>query len=164
MAHKQQHIEGHIIYYQDIDVPEIEGITDFQKKVYGVTRMIPAGSVCTYGTIAKMIRCRSSQAVGQALRRNPWPIDAKNVSTGVMVPCHRVIGASGWIGGFSGKRKGKSIERKIKLLRKEGIKFIQTKPDKHTVHNDCKHKLIKRFRKVRLKTDSSCPKITSHKT
>ena len=52
-----------------------------------------AGKVSTYQELAKALHCGSCQAVGQALRRNPYaPI----------VPCHRVIAASQAIGGFCG--------------------------------------------------------------
>ena len=64
----------------------------------------------TYGEIAKILHS-SPRAVGQALKRNPYaPI----------VPCHRVIHTDGRIGGYAGVRDSK---KKIKLLKKEGIKI-----------------------------------------
>ena len=71
---------------------------------------IPAGRTITYGELAKRIGCRSAQAVGQALKRNPFAPE---------IPCHRVVAAGGSIGGYLGKREGEMIERKRKLLKNE---------------------------------------------
>lgn len=117
-------------------------INGFKKrKVYGVTRLVPIGQVTTYKAIADCLSCKSCQAVGQALKKNPWPIDCSkfdkddNVNNEnnkdkkdelylkLMVPCHRVISSNLAIGGFSGKTQGIQIERKIKLLAKEGVLF-----------------------------------------
>jgi len=84
--------------------------TPFQEKVYAITKSIPRGKTMTYGEIAKILHS-SPRAVGQALKRNPYaPI----------VPCHRVIHTDGRIGGYAGVRDSK---KKIKLLKKEGIKI-----------------------------------------
>lgn len=97
----------------------------FSKKVYQLTKKIPKGRVTTYKEIAKALNTKAYQAVGQALKRNPYaPI----------VPCHRVVASDGALGGFAGQRKGKQIQRKKALLQKEGICF---KGDK-----------IKNFKKV----------------
>lgn len=71
---------------------------------------VPAGATITYGELAQRIGCRSAQAVGQALKRNPFAPH---------VPCHRVVGANGSIGGYFGKREGDMIERKRRLLNEE---------------------------------------------
>lgn len=65
--------------------------TPFQHKIWQACLRIPAGRTATYGEIAKSIRCRSAQAVGQALGRNPLCR---------IIPCHRVIG-QGTAGGFA---------------------------------------------------------------
>src|SRR5574341_1029269 len=85
--------------------------TPFQEKVYKKCSQIPKGKVPTSGLLAKALNS-SPRAVGQALRCNPYaPI----------VPCHRVVSANGSIGGFMGDTKGKAIQKKITLLRKEGV-------------------------------------------
>ena len=89
--------------------------TAFELKVYEATRCIPRGKVSTYRLIGKSISCKSSQAVGQALRRNPFA---------PKVPCHRVIASTLTIGGFAGERDGAEIKRKLKLLGMEGVQFI----------------------------------------
>lgn len=66
--------------------------TLFQLKVWQELLAIPYGQTTTYGTIAKRINCRSAQAVGQAIHRNPMAI---------IIPCHRVIGADGSLTGYA---------------------------------------------------------------
>lgn len=88
--------------------------TPFQLRVYSATRQIPAGKVISYGQLARLIGCGSAQAVGQALRRNPYA---------PVVPCHRVVSADGCLGGFMGQRDGEQLQRKRALLSSEGITF-----------------------------------------
>ena len=88
--------------------------TPFQAKVYAALACIPPGFVTTYGTLAKMLGCGSSQAVGQALRKNPFAPE---------VPCHRVVKSDGSIGGFFGKTSNEACKRKRGLLEAEGIVF-----------------------------------------
>lgn len=93
------------------DVVRNDGtITEFQRKVYLALLDIPRGETVTYRQLAERIGCRSPQAVGQALRRNPFAPD---------VPCHRVVAADGSLGGYCGERQGKMIERKRLLLQEE---------------------------------------------
>ena len=66
--------------------------TPFQQKVWQELLKIPYGQTTTYGTIAQRISCRSAQAVGQAIHRNPIAI---------IIPCHRVIGADGSLTGYA---------------------------------------------------------------
>jgi methylated-DNA-[protein]-cysteine S-methyltransferase len=69
------------------------GYTEFQRRVYEETRAIPPGEVRTYGEIAQAIgKPGASRAVGNALGRNPACI---------VIPCHRVVGANGGLGGFT---------------------------------------------------------------
>lgn len=89
-------------------------ISVFQRKVYDATRLIPRGEVITYGELARRIGCKSAQAVGQALRRNPFAPE---------VPCHRVVAADGSLCGFAGHRDGELIAKKRWLLEDEGVTF-----------------------------------------
>lgn len=77
-------------------------------------KRIPRGKVTSYKIIAKKIDSKGYRAVGNACRRNPYP---------PTVPCHRVVKSNGKIGGFEGKTSGKQIEKKIKLLKKDGIEI-----------------------------------------
>ncbi len=85
-------------------------ITEFQRRVYLELLNVPCGETITYGELAKRIGCKSAQAVGQALKRNPFA---------PLVPCHRVVASGGGIGGFHGMREGEMIEKKKQLLEKE---------------------------------------------
>jgi methylated-DNA-[protein]-cysteine S-methyltransferase len=50
-----------------------------------------------------------------------------------IVPCHRVVSADGSIGGFMGKVKGKAIQKKITLLKKEGVKIKENKVESEII-------------------------------
>jgi methylated-DNA-[protein]-cysteine S-methyltransferase len=72
---------------------DFEGIPEFSRQVYELTRRIPVGSTVSYGDIATRLGSpHAARAVGQALGRNPWAL---------IVPCHRVLAASGKLTGFS---------------------------------------------------------------
>jgi methylated-DNA-[protein]-cysteine S-methyltransferase len=78
-----------------------------QRDVLRATSRVPYGRVSTYGEIARKIgHPTAARAVGRALGANPIP---------VVIPCHRVIGASGALTGYGG-----GIERKVALLTLEG--------------------------------------------
>ena len=85
-------------------------ITPFQRKVYLELLNVPAGETISYGELARRIGCRSAQAVGQALKRNPFA---------PYVPCHRVVAKDGSLCGYFGQRDGEHIERKRELLIEE---------------------------------------------
>ena len=81
--------------------------TDFQRKVWKALREIPAGETWSYGDLAKRIGSPAAvRAVGLANGANP---------IGIVVPCHRVIGANGTLTGYGG-----GLERKRWLLEHEG--------------------------------------------
>ena len=82
--------------------------TRFQCRVWGACRDIPPGETRTYGWIAKELRLGNAhcRAIGNALRVNPLPI---------LVPCHRVVSASG-LGGYAGETSGPLTDIKCRLL------------------------------------------------
>lgn len=87
--------------------------TEFQRRCWKACRSIPYGQTRTYAWLAeKAGRPGAARAAGQAMRRNPMP---------VVVPCHRVVGSSGWIGGFAGEARptGASVNLKRWLLELE---------------------------------------------
>ena len=88
--------------------------SEFEQRVYAATRKIPRGKVTTYKLLAAEIKCGSNQAVGQALKRNPFAPE---------VPCHRVLRTDLTIGGFYGQTEGPEIVRKKKMLHEEGVDF-----------------------------------------
>lgn len=82
--------------------------TPFQETVWRVLRSIPCGTTISYSDLARRIGQSSAvRAVGLANGANP---------IGVVVPCHRVIGANGALTGYGG-----GIERKRWLLQHEGV-------------------------------------------
>jgi methylated-DNA-[protein]-cysteine S-methyltransferase len=96
---------------------DLASASPFDRAVYLETRAIPAGATSTYGAIAgKLGDPGQARAVGQALGRNPWPI---------VVPCHRVTGADGKMGGFSAPG-GRAT--KLKLLEIEGALAAESLP------------------------------------
>ncbi|MFZ5807739.1 MAG: bifunctional DNA-binding transcriptional regulator/O6-methylguanine-DNA methyltransferase Ada [Chloroflexota bacterium] len=78
----------------------------FQVRVWQAIQRIPAGETATYGEIAQQLgKPGAARAVGQACAKNP---------AAVVIPCHRVVGAGGGLGGYRWGR-----ERKKKLLERE---------------------------------------------
>lgn len=92
---------------QAIDnLPTATGGTEFQRSVWRALRQIPCGQTWSYGEMARRIgRPAAVRAVGLANGANP---------IGIVVPCHRVIGADGSLTGYGG-----GIERKRWLLAHE---------------------------------------------
>jgi methylated-DNA-[protein]-cysteine S-methyltransferase len=81
----------------------------FQRRVLEATGRLPYGAVTSYGHIARDIGApAATRAVAQALRWNPVPI---------AIPCHRVIGSTGGLTGYSGNKIG----LKQRLLALEGV-------------------------------------------
>lgn len=92
------------------EVRRSAAISAFQRRVYLALLSVPEGETITYKALGQRIGCRSPQAIGQALRRNPFAPD---------VPCHRVVRSDGTIGGYHGQRSGAMVVRKKELLEKE---------------------------------------------
>ena len=88
--------------------------TEFEQGVYDLVSRVPAGRVVTYAALARALDCGSAQAIGQALKRNPFAPE---------VPCHRVIRADLTIGGYAGKTEGAKLGEKRSLLQAEGVEF-----------------------------------------
>jgi methylated-DNA-[protein]-cysteine S-methyltransferase len=83
--------------------------TAFQLQVWTALRQIPFGATGSYGELARRIdRPGAARAVGMANHRNPL---------GIVVPCHRVVGASGDLVGYGG-----GLEMKRWLLEHEGAR------------------------------------------
>ena len=87
---------------------ELAGGTDFQRAVWRELQKIPYGRTVSYGEIAvRLGKPGAMRAVGGANGANPLPI---------IIPCHRVVAASGGLGGYGG-----GLDVKRALLRLEGV-------------------------------------------
>ena len=100
------------------DVPlDFGAAPEFHKRVYKIARTIPAGQTMTYGEIAKRLGVpHESREVSQALGKNPIAI---------IVPCHRVLGADGRMGGFSANG---GVSTKRRMLEIEGAPEVGAGP------------------------------------
>lgn len=91
--------------------------SNFRQEVWNILLTIPYGELVTYGDIAKMVAKKlgkmqmSAQAVGGAVGANP---------IGIIIPCHRVIGANHNLTGYAG-----GLSTKLDLLKLEGIDTTQ---------------------------------------
>ncbi len=85
----------------------LEGMTPFFRKVYECAHRIPAGSVRTYGELAKDAGSpKAFRAVGQAMAKNPFVL---------VIPCHRVVGSTQALVGFSANGGVTTKGRLLKL-------------------------------------------------
>jgi methylated-DNA-[protein]-cysteine S-methyltransferase len=99
-AQLQQYFDG---ARQVFDLPLAPNGSAFQRRVWEALRAIPAGETRSYGDLAASLGT-SARAIGGANAANPIPI---------LIPCHRVVGAGGALGGYSG---GDGIPTKRFLL------------------------------------------------
>lgn len=104
---------GELLSGNDVELSEIEldmtGLPVFHQRVYVAARAIPVGETITYGELAARIDSpKSARAVGQALGRNPFAI---------IVPCHRIVGASGKMVGFTAHGGTTTKQRLLEIER-----------------------------------------------
>jgi methylated-DNA-[protein]-cysteine S-methyltransferase len=89
---------------------DLQGVPPFHRRVYELARTVPRGQTVTYGELASRLgSLGAARAVGQAMAKNPLPI---------VVPCHRLLGAGGRLGGFSAFG---GVSTKARLLEMEGV-------------------------------------------
>jgi len=87
--------------------------TAFQRRVWDSLSAIPVGESRTYGELARRLRT-APRAIGGACGANPIAL---------VIPCHRVVGTHGSLGGFMGVTDGDPIAIKRWLLTHEGYRF-----------------------------------------
>jgi O-6-methylguanine DNA methyltransferase len=91
---------------------DLSGVSGFQLKVLNALRRVPRGEVRTYAWLAtKVGKPKAARAVGNTMAHNPVPI---------LVPCHRVVPASGGVGNYG---LGPALKRE--LLAREGVEVDQ---------------------------------------
>jgi methylated-DNA-[protein]-cysteine S-methyltransferase len=92
---------------------DLEAVAPFQRRVYEAARAIPPGQTLSYGALAARLGDAGlARAVGRALGRNPLAI---------LVPCHRVLSASGRLGGFSANG-GVATKQRLLALESAGTR------------------------------------------
>lgn len=91
---------------------DLHGFTPFQVSVFRTVARIPYGTVLSYGEVAGACGSpRGARAIGGAMARNPLP---------VLIPCHRVVGTSGVMTGFTAPG---GVASKRHILALEGVLF-----------------------------------------
>lgn len=94
-------------------------LTPFQWQVLAAAMTIPLGETRSYKWVARKIgRPQAARAVGQALRKNPFPL---------IIPCHRVICQDGSLGGYAGRfstKKARLLKMEAEIVRR----LIKTAP------------------------------------
>ena len=84
---------GKQVSFDAVAIQRPRPLTEFQQRVVKIVRAIPRGKTLTYGEVAKLAGSPgAARAVGTVMSTNPVPI---------LVPCHRVVGSAGGLGGFS---------------------------------------------------------------
>jgi methylated-DNA-[protein]-cysteine S-methyltransferase len=99
------------------DIPLLLVGTDFQKSVWSGLLNVPYGATATYAQIAEAIgNERAVRAVGSACKANP---------IGIIVPCHRIVGSGGSLGGYYG---GLSLKSRLLNLERGHASMPQHQP------------------------------------
>jgi len=110
VANIQKHFRGDLQHFDDVPI-HLASAPPFHQKVYEVTRAIPLGETATYGEIARRAGSpHAARAIGQAMAKNPIPL---------IIPCHRVMGASNKLTGFTAPGGIATKERMLQLERKQ---------------------------------------------
>ena len=109
----QRHLAGEAQDFSDVRY-DFEKMAPFEAAVLRAALGVKSGHTATYGDLALAIgqTLEASRAVGTALGKNPWPL---------LIPCHRIVSASGKLTGFSGPG---GVATKAKLLAIEGAQLL----------------------------------------
>lgn len=109
----KRHLMGEVQDFSDVRF-DFSRVPDFVRSVLCATLSVRPGQTATYGDLATAIGqpLAASRAVGSALGGNPWPL---------LIPCHRIVAATGKMTGFSGPG---GVATKVKLLALEGAQLI----------------------------------------
>jgi len=109
----QRHLSGEAQDFADVRF-DFQRVAAFHRAVLQATLTVKAGCTSTYGEIAAVLGQppAASRAVGTALGANPWPL---------LIPCHRIVAATGKMTGFSGPG---GISTKLRLLALESAQLV----------------------------------------
>ena len=102
-------LRGEEVDFTEVDL-DLEGVPEFDQRVYSVVRALRRGVTATYGEVAARAGAPgAAQAVGQVMGHNRFPL---------VVPCRRVVAAGGGNGGFSAPG---GVDTKLRLLALESV-------------------------------------------
>ena len=102
----QSYADGEAADFSDVPL-DLSGVPEFHRQVYDLLVEVGPGETTTYGALAERLGNPAwARAVGQALGANPLPL---------LIPCHRVLGARGALGGFSAPGGAGSKRRMLML-------------------------------------------------
>jgi methylated-DNA-[protein]-cysteine S-methyltransferase len=109
----RRHMNGELQDFSDVRF-DFANVPAFNAAVLRATLSVKGGETRSYGEIARLIDHppSASRAVGAALGSNRWPL---------LIPCHRIVSASGKMTGFSGPG---GISTKLRLLKIEGAQLF----------------------------------------
>jgi len=117
----ERYASGEAVRFDDVPV-DLAHLSPFQAKVVRACRRIARGRTRTYGELAAAAGSPgAARAVGSVMAKNRLPI---------IVPCHRVVGAGGSLGGFSAPT---GLDLKRRMLAIEGRTSNVRKPQRHKV-------------------------------
>jgi methylated-DNA-[protein]-cysteine S-methyltransferase len=100
--------------FLDVEL-DLERLTEFQRRTVEHCRSIPIGETITYAELAELAgRPRAARAVGQVMATNRIPL---------IIPCHRVVGSNGSLGGYSA-RDGLRMKRRLLDLERTQVTSV----------------------------------------
>ncbi len=103
----KKHLSGQPQDFSKVAV-RLDASTEFQQKIYSIVKNIPSGDVVTYKELGEALGgLKAYRAIGAAMGKNPIPL---------LIPCHRVVGSNGKLGGFTAPG---GLKTKVKLLELE---------------------------------------------
>jgi len=109
----QRYGEGEHVDFSDVHLA-LPKLTAFQEAVISATRAVGYGQTVSYGELADLAGYpRAARAVGTVMSSNPVPI---------LVPCHRVVGSGGKLGGYSAPQ-GVSMKQDLLAMEAEGVRM-----------------------------------------
>jgi methylated-DNA-[protein]-cysteine S-methyltransferase len=113
VARVQRHLAGDLQDFADLAY-DWSRVTEFQSRVLRAVLAIKPGRTATYGELAHALGAKpgTARAIGGAVGANPWPL---------LVPCHRILGASGKLTGYSAPG---GLQTKAALLALEGVELM----------------------------------------
>jgi len=111
----EAYAEGEFVDFSEIPV-DLSHLTDFQHRVVSALRKVPYGQTVSYAELAGRAGSpKAARAVGTVMAKNRVPL---------IIPCHRVVGSGGHLGGFSAPR-GVSLKQELLALESQPAAMLE---------------------------------------